>query len=77
MALPHRDLDTTHISSLQNISESLQQYVKQEIYFLANTNTNWLHLPISVSRTGFMGLYDTGADICCIEEQAFDKIPMH
>ena len=34
-------------------------------------------MPISVSRTGFVGLYDTGADICCIEQQAFDKIPAH
>lgn len=34
-------------------------------------------LPISVSRTSLVGLYDTGADVCCIKELAFKWIPEH
>ena len=35
----HRDLDTPHISRMQDISKNLHQYVKQDIHFLANKNT--------------------------------------
>jgi hypothetical protein len=59
------------------VAENLQLYVKQEIDFLANKRTQRPHLPISVSRAAFIGLYDTGADVCCIDEQAFKRVPEH
>ena len=73
----HRDLDTLHISSLQDISQNSQHFVTHKIHFLPNKNTNRPHLHISASHKGFVGLYDTGADICCFEQQAFDRIPTH
>ena len=47
-----RNLDTPHVSSLQDISENLQQNVNQDIHFLANKNVNRPHMSISVSRCG-------------------------
>ena len=34
-------------------------------------------LPISFSRTTLVALYDTGADVCCISEDAFNALPKH
>ena len=48
-----------------------------EISRRANKNFQRPFLALDFSRTSLMTLYDTGADVCCISEEAFNRIPKH
>ncbi len=62
---------------MQGVVQELIQNAICELEIKANKTSQRPYLNVSFSRMSMVALYDTGADVCCISEEAFNRIPKH
>ena len=65
----------TQMNGMSNIAQNLIANVVCEINLTINAKAQRPHIAVSLANMPLRGLYNSGADVSCIDEAVFRKIP--